>query len=147
MYERLLVAFDGSQRSWRALREGIGLAARHKVELFAVTVLDRLPDYVVAEACAPVEVGVVGDMAAARNAELEALTAEAVNLALQDGVHLHAEVVAGRIVDSIVQAVRNHGCDLLIIGLSQHSGLISLLLSHTLFSVAEHAPCSVLAVL
>jgi nucleotide-binding universal stress UspA family protein len=122
------------------------LASRHNTEIFTVTVIDRLPAHIVAEAYAPVNASVVSDMADAADSEVRALICDAKKLGLEAGVQIQAEVVAGRAVESIVQAVRNHRCDLLIIGLGRHAGLVSTLLSHTGYDVAERAPCSVLGV-
>lgn len=146
MYERLMVAFDGSARSRRALMEAIGLAARHNVELFTVTVVEGLPDYVAAATYAPVDPGTLHEKVAERQSECLALADEAIRLASDAGVRAHAGIATGNAVEAIVEAVRRHGCDLLIIGLNRHPGLVSALLSHTGFDVTEHAPCSVLGV-
>ena len=111
-----------------------------------VTVVDRLPDHIVSAASGPVDPGAAGDMAAARDSELRRLSDQAKQMALEAGVQLHVEVVAGRVVDSIVQAVRRQDCDLLIFGLGQRPGLLSMLLAHTCYDLAESAPCSVLGV-
>jgi len=146
MYERLMVAFNGSAPSRRALEEAIGLASRHKAELYTITIVEGLPNYVIAEGYAPIDPSIVAEMATETEREHVALIDEAKRLASDAGVQIHAEIVTGNVVESIVQAVRDHGCDLLIIGLGRHPGLISSLVSHTGYDVTERAPCSVLGV-
>jgi nucleotide-binding universal stress UspA family protein len=142
----MLVAFDGSAPSRRALRTGIALASSLNTALHTITVVEGCPDYIVVGAYAPLSAGAVGDMVSAREAQQESLIREAKQLAFDAGVELHTEIVAGTAVESIVRAVNQHGCDLLIIGLHHHPGLISKLTSHTAYDVAEAAPCSVLGV-
>jgi nucleotide-binding universal stress UspA family protein len=62
------------------------------------------------------------------------------------GVEMVAEWVAGDEITSIVDAVLTHHCDLLIVGLRRHPGLLDRLISKTAQTLTERAPCSVLGV-
>jgi len=142
----MMVAFDGSERSRRALKVGIGLASRFDNKLHTITVIEGSPDYVLAGAYGPIDPALVGEMVAERESQHQGLVNEARSLAFDADVEIHSEIVVGAAVESIVQAVTQHGCDLLIIGLNQHPGLLAALTSHTGYDVTERAPCSVLGI-
>jgi len=146
VFERMMVAIDGSERSRRALKAGIGLASRLNNKLHTITVIEGSPDYVVAGAYTPIDPALVGEMVVERESQHQGLVNEARLLAFNAGVAIQTEIVVGTAVESIVQAVKQHGCDLLIIGLNQHPGLIAALTSHTGYDVTERAPCSVLGI-
>lgn len=44
-FSRILVAFNGSETSWKALRMGISLAWQHDAELWILSVEDALPRF------------------------------------------------------------------------------------------------------
>lgn len=146
MFEKIMVAFDGSEPSRRALTAGIQLAARFERPLWAITVVEGIPDYVMASAYAPVDSTVVDQLARQRETYTEGLLAEAIEIARASGVELITEAVAGAEIDSIVDAVVAHGCDLLVVGLRHHPGLLDRLVSKTASTLTERAPCSVLGV-
>ncbi|MBM2826178.1 MAG: Universal stress protein, partial [Dehalococcoidia bacterium] len=45
MFRKILVGFDGSEGSWRALRAAIALAQEQASEVWAVSVEDHLPHF------------------------------------------------------------------------------------------------------
>lgn len=141
-----MVAFDGSAPSRRALQVGIEMASKLQQVLYTVTVTEGLPEFVVAGAYEPVDPDLVGKVAANCEDRRRSLIDEATCLAKDAGVELHAEGRSGPAVDSIIEAVRQHACDLLIIGLNHHAGLVARLAAHTGRDVTERAPCSVLGV-
>lgn len=141
-----MVAFDGSARSRRALQAGISLAGALGSKLYTITVTEGVPAYVEAGAFVPVSPDFVGELALEREARQQNLVDLAQRMAYDAGVEIHTDVVSGTTVESIIEAVNQRGCDLLILGLNRHPGLISKLTSHTAYDLAECASCSVLGV-
>lgn len=139
MFKKLLVAFDGSEGSKRALRKGIELAKAAGVDLHSITVEEELPKY--AGTLSELDVykqeadRYFGDLN--RQAEAEAR---------MEGVTLHTVTLLGHEVDKILSYVEEHGFDLLIVGYHGHSALRERIFGSTTSSLVLHAPCSVLIV-
>jgi nucleotide-binding universal stress UspA family protein len=62
------------------------------------------------------------------------------------GVAVHAHVIVGHEVKTIVEFVKAHGFDLLVIGFMGHSALYDRVMGSTCQSLVRLAPCSVLVV-
>jgi len=146
MFERILVAYDGSEPSLRALKAGVELAAKFGQPLRAITVVESVPNYVTAGAYAPIDPAVIQQIEDQQKGYTMRLLTEATEIASAAGVDLTTEAVAGDEVELIVDAVIRHRADLLVVGLRHHPGLMDRLVSHTVHNIAEKAPCSVLGV-
>lgn len=146
MFCRLIVAFDGSEPSRRALKAGAELAAKLGKPLFTVTVIEGVPDYITASAYAPIDGTVIEAITEQQNAYIRQLLDEVRSVAAEAGADVTAEAVVGREVDAIIDAVRAHECDLLVVGLRAHPGLVDRLTARTTASLTERAPCSILGV-
>lgn len=137
-FRRILVAFDGSEGSWKALRMGVSLAWQHDAELWALSVEEDLPRF-------PAMVGEVQDEKEREDRDYEELHSRARELAEGRGVHLHSAILPGRAVPTILGYAREGGFDLIVLGGDQHPGVWKALIG-TSNRVSRGACCAVMVV-
>jgi nucleotide-binding universal stress UspA family protein len=143
MFAKIAVALDESPEAGRALTAAIHLAKALGAHLQAVTVMEELPAYT-AYATA-VDPSVIRTLDEDRVAFYERLQAAAKSTALQDDLELTTHLLNGGTVDAIVEFVREHQVNLLVIGLHHRSLRMSRLWS-TVYTLAQGVPCSMLGV-
>jgi CBS-domain-containing membrane protein len=137
MFQRILVAYDGSSGAEAALRMGIDLAKASGAELQTVSVEEHLPRYA----------ATIGEVEAAReaiDAHFHALTKHARDLALVAGLDIETQVRQGHEVETVLAVAREGRVDLLVIGDQGHSRILERLVGSTAHSLARLAPCSIL---
>ncbi|MCX8053953.1 MAG: universal stress protein, partial [Armatimonadetes bacterium] len=88
---------------------------------------------------------VVEEQDAANHRFAEAI-ARSREMAAAEGVDIHAHVVIGHEVKSIVEFIKSHNFDLLVIGFMGHSAIYDRVMGSTCQSLVRLAPCSVLVV-
>ena len=143
MFKKILIAYDESPESGRALLIAIQLAKRLNAELKAVSVLEKLPPY-----AGYIDAEVPGGTAALRKQASDYYRkpqADAHETARQHGVALKTEILEGDEVQAIVECVRSSDSDLLVLGLHRHS-LLSRLWSHTAHDLSQQVISSILGV-
>ncbi len=115
------------------------------VELWFVTVEEELPPFIMDTAPPGAYITQeVMDLIDDQNISYYGgLTQEAVALAQEQGVTLHAAAIAGDEVDSIVDHVRDQKADLLLIGFHRHSRFVDRFLGRTSHVPTLAAPCCV----
>jgi nucleotide-binding universal stress UspA family protein len=143
MFSKIVVALNDLPESQRALRTAIDLARLSKGEIATVSILGDLPAYA--------SFSIVADPSAAasmmderRNRHKE-IHEQAANLARELGVHAQGSIVVGNEVRSVLQFLKEHNADLLVIGLHQHDFYLSRLWS-SVYDLAQEATCNVLGV-
>ncbi len=139
VYKKILVPFDGSQGSWRALRAAVGLAKEQDAELWALSVEEHLPHYAAA-------IGEVEDAKAEKDAYFRKLQGQAAEVAEAYGAQLHFEVLLGHAAQTIVEYAHRGNFDLIVMGHSGHSGIWGSFLGTVTDKVSRHAHCAVLIV-
>jgi nucleotide-binding universal stress UspA family protein len=144
MYERILVATDGSKLSKKATRSAIKLAALTGADLVAFTAVSRYP-------VSYFEGGItISPRDVARIEKQWADNAQAVVDAVRDeaqaaGVKAKALVVRSNLVaESIVAATKKHKCDLVVMASHGRKGLNRLLLGSETQQVLTHGSTPVL---
>jgi nucleotide-binding universal stress UspA family protein len=145
MFKRILVAYDGSPESGRALIVGIQLAKSLKAELRTVYVYEKVPAY----AAGYMDVGVNGDsIMLPRQASqyYRKLQVDAQESARQQGIALNTELVEGDEVKAIVECAQRTRSDLLVLGIPRRYGLFSRLWNHTAYDLSQHVASSILEV-
>jgi nucleotide-binding universal stress UspA family protein len=135
LFQRILVAFDGSPGGWAALRHGIALASRATATLWALSVEELRP---------PGRSPEGGGSTAA--AFLARLHDEARREAARHGVALSADVARGHAARAIVDHAQRMGADLVVLGHRGHAGVVEGVLGSTADRVVDAADCSVLVV-
>lgn len=139
MYQRIVVGFDGSDSSRRALQEAVRLGKLCGAELLATLVEEHLPRY-------PSAMSETTEEREAIDTYFLALRQEAEQLAHEQEVALSVRVVAGNAPRLLCDVAKEAHADLLVIGASGRSGLWAGMLGSTADKVVDHAPCSVLVV-
>lgn len=139
MYHRIVVGFDGSDSSRRALQDAVRLAKLSGAEMLVTLVEEHLPKYPSAMSETTEEREAVDTYFVTLQQEAEALGREA-------GVKLAVRIVAGSAPKLLCDVAKEVRADLLVIGASGRSGIWAGVLGTTAHKVAHHAPCSVLVV-
>ncbi len=139
LYEKILVAYDGSPGSQRALKGAIELADQSDAELHCISVEEKLPYYAAT-------LGEVEEAKAERDAYFEKLIQEARQMAWDHGVELHSKVVPGHEVETIITAAKDGNFDLLVVGFVGHSNVFGRVMGSTTQNLSRLSPCSVLIV-
>jgi nucleotide-binding universal stress UspA family protein len=139
MFKKLLVAFDGSDESRRALRVGVDMARCGSIELHSISVEEELPKYAATLAEQDEFKKESDRFFAALNQEAEAIANKA-------GVKLHSHTVVGREIDAIVKFVFENGFDLLITGFHGHSAIHERIYGSIDSGLMLYCPCSLLMV-
>jgi nucleotide-binding universal stress UspA family protein len=144
MYERILVATDGSTLSKKAVSSAIALAALTQAELVALTVIPRYPQ-------SYFEGGLALQAAEVSRVEKQwALDGQAVVDAVQKeamakGVKAKAITTKSDLVsDAIIAAVKKHKCDLIVMASHGRRGIKRLLLGSETQLVLTHTHVPVL---
>lgn len=138
-YRKILVPFDGSQGSWKALRKALLLARERGAEITALSVEEHLPHYAAT-------VGEVEEEKELENAYFAQLHPQAVAMAKEQGLDLKTETLVGHAAQTIVRYAEEHEFDLIVIGHSGHSRVWGMLLGSTTTRVVDQAYCDVLVV-
>ncbi|MBP7565928.1 MAG: universal stress protein [Burkholderiaceae bacterium] len=144
MYDRILVATDGSTLSKKAVKSAIGLAALCGAELVAVKVVPRYPQayFEGAIALAPDEVSRIEKQWAD---EGQAVVDGVKQAATAAGVKVRAVTVKSDLVsDALIAAARKYKCDLIVMASHGRRGIKRLLLGSETQLVLTHSHIPVL---
>ena len=139
MFEKILVAIDGSEGSKKALASAIAIAKKFQAELQSISVKEH-PSHYSATVGEVMEDPEEGDKFFADVAE------EALDWAEKEGVELQCEVRSGHEVQTIIEFVRQGHFDLLVVGFMGHSRVFDRFWGGTSQNLTRIAPCSVLVV-
>jgi nucleotide-binding universal stress UspA family protein len=137
-YRSLLVPYDGSAFSRAALGRACELA---KADGARVTVLYAIPRYEEMVGFLRTE-GINARLAE----EADKIVAGAARIGAERGVTVETSVAEGAAADRIVEAVKQSGFDLVVMGSHGHRGMERALLGSTTERVIVNAPCPVLVV-
>ena len=144
MFKRILVAYDESPESGRALLAGIHLAKSLNAELRAVSIQEKLPPY-----SGYIDAEIPGGTAMLRQQASEYyrnLQTEAEEAARQEGIALTTELVEGDEVEAIVEYAVRTDSDLLVVGIHRHPLLLSRLWNHTAHDLSQRVASNILGV-
>lgn len=139
MFRRILVAYDGSEGSKRALLAGIGLAKATGAALVSLSVRQHLP-YLATT------VDEVDEAREQVEQFFSGITNEARARAKAQDVNLEALVRPGHEVETTVTFAREGGFDLLVVGFTGHSNVFGRIMGGTAQNLVRLAPCPVLVV-
>jgi nucleotide-binding universal stress UspA family protein len=139
MFERILLAVDGSDHALHAAKVAAELARAMKSERVRVVVCyNKIPSY-------------LGDpnlqqAIHARLEEAEKILKEAVDALGSVASEVHTEMIEGDPAEVILEVARIRNSDVIVMGSRGLGGLAGLLLGSTSQKVVSHAPCPVLIV-
>jgi nucleotide-binding universal stress UspA family protein len=138
MFEKILLAMDGSRHAESALAYARELALRDNAQVVVVHAFEPVPTYL----GEPWEAEVT-----ARHVSVGRGLAEDAAQELQEsGVDVIVEVLEGPPADAILKVAGVRQCDLIVMGSRGHGALASLLLGSVSHRVLAHAQAPVLVV-
>jgi len=135
MFKKILIAYDGSEFSDKAVAQALDLAAKYGAQLFVLAVA-RPPEFeteVEAEA-------VIENSRLHSTQILKPLHAKVAAA----GVEGHFETAVGHPAEQIIYCAEKHGADLIVLGHRGRTFFERLLVGSVAKQVVSHAPCSVL---
>jgi nucleotide-binding universal stress UspA family protein len=138
-FRKILVGFDGSEGSRRALAQALRLAAADGASIHVLSVIEHLPRYAAT-------VSEVEETREAEERHVALLQAEVQSAAESRGLAVESAVRTGHPAKAMVEYAQHGGFDLLVLGHAGHSALWGQFLGTTSDKVIRHAPCSVLVV-
>jgi nucleotide-binding universal stress UspA family protein len=146
MYHKILVATDGSALSLKAVNNAIDLAALTGAELVALKVVPQYPlSYF--EGGIALQASEIQKVEQQWAEEGQSVVDSAAKLALSKGVISKALVVKSDIVsDAILDVVKKHDCDLIVMASHGRSGIKRLLMGSETQHVLTHSTVPVLVV-
>ena len=136
MYKNIVLAYDGSKFSNKALQEAISLAKSSGGNLLILSIVDITDEF---ESEAP---GLTDKM----TGKLLKLAQKALEKAVAAGVKTKVEVHVGDAYEMIVEISKKKKADIIVMGSHGRTGLTRLLMGSVTSRVIGHAPCSVLVV-
>jgi nucleotide-binding universal stress UspA family protein len=144
MYKNVLIALNDSHAAGRALHRAIGMAEIEKENLFVVVVNEGLPIF------DSIVWAVSGNFFKILEDDQQDLSQrlldDAQKQAQGHSIHLHSTLAEGKPVNSILEAVHQVQADLLVFGITPHSGFGGVIFGSTAIELARQARCDVLGV-
>jgi nucleotide-binding universal stress UspA family protein len=138
MHKKILHGLDGSENSFKALVEAVRLANLYGAELHCISI-EEIPRY-------SETMGELLEEKALANEKFSGVIKKAKEIAQKDGLALTAHVFVGHEVKNILEFIKKHGFDLLVIGFMGHSAIYDRVMGSTCQTLVRLAPCSVLVV-
>lgn len=139
MFNKILVANDGSEGARKALKTAIDLTKRYNAELHSISVEEGVPHYAAT-------IGEVEEFRKEANHYFKKINNEAIEEAKKEGIALHIKVQAGHEVETIVHYAKEGKFDLLIIGFMGHSKIFGRVWGSTSQNITKLSPCTVIVV-
>ncbi|MBI4524837.1 MAG: universal stress protein [Deltaproteobacteria bacterium] len=136
MFNKILLAYDGSDGAKLALEKAVEIARVGNTELHFLAV-GRIPEY--AETVSEVEEA----REQAKNFYSKVME-DAVDKLKQRSVEARVHIDFGKPADVILRSAEDLGVDLLVLGTHPHSAVRRRVLGATVDKVIDHAHCSVL---
>jgi nucleotide-binding universal stress UspA family protein len=136
MYKNIILAYDGSKFSNKALQEAINIAKSSGGSLVILSVVDITDEF---ESEAP---GLTDKM----TEKLLKSAQKAMGKAIDAKVKAKIEVHVGDAYEMIVETAKKKKADIIVMGSHGRTGLTRLLMGSVTSRVIGHAPCAVLVV-
>ena len=139
MFERILLAVDGSEHAIRAAKVAAEMAHCMKsVELRIVVAYEPIPSFL-GEPNLQLAIN-------ARLNEAQGILKKAIKLVGNSHIDVHTELIESDAAEAIIEVAKTRNSDVIIMGSRGLGRLAGLLLGSTSQKVVSHAPCPVLIV-
>ncbi len=138
MFERILLAVDGSDHAMRAVKVAADLARCMKSELRIVVAFDPIPPYLGEPN--------LQDAINARLNDAQATLQKAVEQVGDLPGELRTDLIEGNSAEVIIEVAKTRDSDLIVMGSRGLGRLAGLVLGSNSQKVVSHAPCPVLIV-
>jgi nucleotide-binding universal stress UspA family protein len=141
MFQKILIATDGSETSQKAVKMGVELASKHGAKIMAVYVADTsrlgyLPDYIQYS-------GMIRDLMLKEGKESTDYIEE---IAKTAGVACENLILEGKPSDELLRVSRESGADLMVMGSVGRGGLDRFLLGSVAEKVVQHSKIPIMLV-
>lgn len=147
MYKRILVPFDGSKLSNKALASAIKLAKLARASLLVLHVVPRLDPVLFADGYTPADGEWIDNYRKSARVEGKNRLRRAAATAKRARVRCTTKMVdSDQPYRAIISAARGHGCDLIMMASHGRRGLSALLLGSETAKVLTHCKRPVLVV-
>jgi nucleotide-binding universal stress UspA family protein len=138
MFERILIAYDGSEHSQRAAKIAGDLARmQSKSEIWLVCVMDPIPTHIGQP--------YIQELITAQTQDGEEYLKNAREI-IGEILTIHDTLLFGQPAESILNLADANNCDLIVMGTRGLSALQGLLLGSQVHKVISHSKCPVLAI-
>jgi len=139
MFNKILIANDGSEGAIHALKVAIDLAKKYRAELHSISVEEGVPHYAAT-------IGEVDEYRREADEFFRKINTEAVEEAKKSGIEILTKVQAGHEVETIVQCAKEGKFDLLVVGFMGHSKIFGRVWGSTSQNITKLSPCTVIVV-
>lgn len=144
MYQRILIATDGSPLSEKAVASGLKLAALARARVIALKVIPRYPRKFF-DGGLPLDVLEIKRIEDDWSAQAQALMKAVKNDGEQAGVLVKTLVVKSDLVaEAIIATAKKHDCDLIVMASHGRKGVKRVLLGSETLNVLTHSEIPVL---
>jgi len=137
MFKRILVAFDGSQQSYKAFNYAVEMTKACEGVSPDIIVLS------VAQPPEPLEIVEVEAIIDTATQHYEELFKGLKEKAKEKNIEIETEVVIGHPADQIIRYAKDRNCDMVIVGQKGKSRIENWLLGSVSKRVATYSPCTV----
>lgn len=142
LFSNILLAYDGSKASNRALDKAVQLAQAAPGSVIKVVHAFDFPRVFIGEGLAPIPASVNKDYY-----DLAEQTVEEAKRRLDDaGVNYSAELIQGAPAETILKVAQEHGSDVIVIGSRGLGGIREFVLGSVSHNVVQHARIPVLVI-
>ena len=139
MWNKILVANDGSEDAMEAVRTGLRLGKQFSSEIHIISIEEELPLYAAT-------VGEVEEAERESNGYFQNLNKEISELAADLSVNPITHIIRGHAVEKVVKFATDEIFDLLIIGFMGHSKIFGRVMGSTAQNLIRLSPCTTLVV-
>jgi len=139
MWNKILVANDGSEDAMEAGRTGLRLAKQFDSEIHIISIEEELPLYAAT-------VGEVEEAERESNGYFQKLNKEISEFSESLGVKPIMHIIRGHAVEKVVKFATDEKFDLLIIGFMGHSKVFGRVMGSTAQNIIRLSPCTTLVV-
>jgi len=139
-FERILLAFDGSDPSGRAFATALELAKRFEGELHLCSVIENLPRY------AEESIDDVDEIAEHARLHFQLAQRPLLERAAQEGIKAESHILPGHAVETVVQLAEQEKMSAIVVGGLGRSHVLRRIGGGTGTQIAYHAPCTVIVV-
>ncbi|MFH0788901.1 MAG: universal stress protein [Pseudomonadota bacterium] len=137
MFKKLLVAYDGSEDSKKALAIALELSRKFASEVHLLTIIEQLPHYAAT-------IGEVKEALAEITKEIEKRQTLVCEDAREHGVEIKCRILPGHEVEAIIAYAQKGSFDALLLGRKGLSAILHTKSGSTAVQVSTHAPCTVI---
>jgi nucleotide-binding universal stress UspA family protein len=137
MFKKLLVAYDGSNDSRKALEIALELSRKFDSEVHMLTIIEQLPHYAAT-------IGEVKEALAEITKEIEKRQTLACEEAREQGVEIKCRILPGHEVEAIIAYAQKGMFDALLLGRKGQSAILHTRSGSTAVQISTHAPCTVI---